>query len=149
MQENNHYLLKRRIQQLICGVLFLPLVGGCHFFQEDQLPPPPEFVGPASELQANLEAARTGKPFFVERLRHQKGERFYALVAERENGRFLGCVWVTKIKEVDGVFAGAIFDPKKSKIIPRTIRFSKRDVLDWMIVDKGRRYGGFVETPEP
>jgi len=149
VQEKSHHLLKKIIRGLVSGALILPLLGGCHYFQQDQLPPPPEFVGPATELQANLEAARTGKPFFVERLRHQKGERFYALVAEREYGRFLGCVWVTKIREVDGVFAGAIYDPANSEILPRTIKFSKRDVIDWMIVDKGRRYGGFVEAPEP
>lgn len=132
----------------------IPLVGlvlsGCDikdrlFFWEEK---PREELLVVSEREKALQNAQASLDYFILCLRKRKGDAFLAKVLIQKPGKNPEVIWLSNVKRVDSQWlTGRTAESSiESGVKPgKTMRFARRQIVDWVVVMKDQTFGGFTE----
>lgn len=124
-------------------------VSGCQLLGLDA--PQVDTPRPKNEAVASIDNAQSSLDFFFDELRHRRGDKFYAKVSLPGLAGRPEDIWVSQVvAKGDKVTGNLAQAPRK---IPGArkgskVKFSKAQVLDWMIVKDGKVYGAFTGRPK-
>ena len=119
---------------------------GCFLLHLNEPPPPPEVVL-LSEAKAAQQAVSLSREYFLEELRQGKGERFKVRAYVPCGNDEAELLWLNNPVLRGSKLTGSLAErPIVLRGVPRggVVQTSTDMIADWVIVRKGRRYGGFT-----
>lgn len=120
--------------------------GGCILMHLNDPPPPPE-VMLISEAKAAQEAVSMSRDYFLEELRSGRGERFKVRAYVPCGNDEAELLWLDNPVLRGSKITGSLAErPIVLRGVPRggTVQTTTDMIADWIIVRKGKKYGGFT-----
>lgn len=124
--------------------------GGCFLASLNDPPPPPE-VKLISEARAAQDAVALSREYFLEQLRNKRGERFKVRAYIPCGNDEAELLWLNDPTLKGDKITGSLAErPIVLTGVPRgsLVHTNTEMIADWIIVRKGRQFGGFTGKPK-
>lgn len=89
--------------------------------------------------------------YFLDQFRKKRGERFLIRASFLGNGESRVPLWVGNVQVKGGQFKAVVMETSPKGFYLQkgaTVKFSRSQIVDWIVIRKGVIYGGFTERPK-